>query len=88
MTKQTFSTNAGQPTSEQIAQRAYEIWDKAGRPEGLSAEHWFQAETEIRGRTIISASVTPAPNASLEGARNARQTGSVSPRQRVTAARN
>jgi hypothetical protein len=30
-----------------IAQRAYEIWEKAGRPHGLDREHWLQASAEI-----------------------------------------
>jgi hypothetical protein len=30
-----------------IRERAYEIWDKAGRPEGKAEEHWRQAEAEI-----------------------------------------
>jgi hypothetical protein len=28
-------------------ERAYEIWEKAGRPEGKAEEHWRQAEAEI-----------------------------------------
>ena len=30
-----------------IQERAYEIWEKAGRPEGRAEEHWRQAEAEI-----------------------------------------
>ena len=30
-----------------IQERAYEIWEKAGRPEGRAEEHWWQAEAEI-----------------------------------------
>ena len=33
-----------------IRQRAHEIWDKAGRPDGAHAEHWEQAKREIQGR--------------------------------------
>jgi hypothetical protein len=32
---------------ELIRQRAYDLWDRAGRPEGREAEHWHQAEREI-----------------------------------------
>ncbi|TGV75838.1 DUF2934 domain-containing protein [Mesorhizobium sp. M00.F.Ca.ET.149.01.1.1] len=28
---------------ERIRQRAHEIWEKAGRPEGAHMEHWEQA---------------------------------------------
>jgi hypothetical protein len=32
---------------QRIRERAYEIWQKAGCPEGASAAHWLQAEAEI-----------------------------------------
>jgi Protein of unknown function (DUF2934) len=31
-----------------IALRAYQLWNAAGRPEGRSDEFWFQAEEEFR----------------------------------------
>jgi hypothetical protein len=31
----------------QITQRAREIWEREGRPEGRAEEHWLQAEREI-----------------------------------------
>ena len=30
-----------------IRERAYEIWEREGRPEGREAEHWERAEAEI-----------------------------------------
>jgi DUF2934 family protein len=30
-----------------ISERAYEIWDSEGRPEGRDAEHWEQASAEL-----------------------------------------
>ncbi len=30
-----------------IQERAYQIWEEAGRPDGKSVEHWLQAEAEI-----------------------------------------
>jgi len=30
-----------------IQERAYQIWEQTGRPEGKSVEHWLQAEAEI-----------------------------------------
>ena len=36
-----------------IAQRAYEIWEKAGRPHGLDREHWFQATAEIEEAPVL-----------------------------------
>ncbi len=35
-------------TYDQIARRAFEIWDKEGRPEGKDQEHWLQAEEGLR----------------------------------------
>ncbi|TIP54858.1 MAG: DUF2934 domain-containing protein, partial [Mesorhizobium sp.] len=32
---------------ERIRQRAHEIWEQAGRPEGAHMEHWEQAAAEI-----------------------------------------
>jgi hypothetical protein len=34
---------------ERIQQRAYEIWENEGRPEGAAARHWDQALDEIAG---------------------------------------
>jgi hypothetical protein len=33
---------------EQIALRAYRIWEEAGRPEGQDRDHWTAAEAEFR----------------------------------------
>lgn len=33
-----------------IRQRAYQIWEEDGRPEGQSLAHWLRAEREITGR--------------------------------------
>lgn len=32
---------------QRVRERAYQIWEQAGRPEGKSDEHWRQAEAEI-----------------------------------------
>jgi hypothetical protein len=33
--------------NERIAERAYRIWEDAGRPEGQDVEHWLSAEAEL-----------------------------------------
>jgi hypothetical protein len=43
----------GKPASpevppEKIAQRAYEIWVRKGRPAGTADQDWLQAEAELR----------------------------------------
>ena len=30
-----------------IRQRAYEIWEQSGRPDGLDREHWAEAERQL-----------------------------------------
>ncbi len=32
---------------QQIRRRAYEIWERLGRPEGASDQHWLTAEREL-----------------------------------------
>ncbi|TAX48459.1 DUF2934 domain-containing protein (plasmid) [Rhizobium leguminosarum] len=34
---------------EQIRQRAYEIWEAEGRPDGADQRHWLQACDELSG---------------------------------------
>jgi hypothetical protein len=34
--------------TERIRQRAHQIWEAEGRPEGRQAEHWAQAEGELQ----------------------------------------
>jgi len=35
---------------ENIARRAYQIWEETGRPEGSEEMHWVQAEHELRAQ--------------------------------------
>ena len=35
------------PTAQQIAQRAYQIWDAAGRPVGRDQRNWAEAEAQL-----------------------------------------
>lgn len=39
-------------TYQQISQRAYEIWEREGKPEGREQEHWLQAEHELRSQGL------------------------------------
>jgi hypothetical protein len=34
-------------SAEAISHRAYEIWEREGRPEGCDLRHWLQAEQEL-----------------------------------------
>lgn len=67
-------------THEEIASRAYTIWDQNGRPEGLDTECWFRAERELHeerehaeGQTIgVGESVSVLAAAKNGGNRNRR----------------
>jgi hypothetical protein len=37
-----------EPSFEEIAARAYEIWDKQGRPPGRERDNWIDAERQLR----------------------------------------
>lgn len=39
-----------EPTRQQIINRAYELWEKAGKPDGRDHEFYHQAEQELRSR--------------------------------------
>ena len=36
------------PTEEQIRNRAHQLWEVAGRPEGREDEFWHEAERELK----------------------------------------
>jgi hypothetical protein len=35
---------------DRVEQRAYEIWEEEGRPEGRAKDHWSRAEAELSGK--------------------------------------
>nr|MBO1959915.1 DUF2934 domain-containing protein [Sinorhizobium medicae] len=40
---------AGKPDDEElIRNRAYELWERAGRPQGDGLKYWFQAAEEVQ----------------------------------------
>ncbi|MCK1518415.1 DUF2934 domain-containing protein [Bradyrhizobium sp. 190] len=48
-----------QPTEKDIENRAYEIWERSGRPEGREDEFWQLAEQELRNEDKSSPVRTP-----------------------------
>jgi hypothetical protein len=34
--------------NNEVASRAYRLWEQAGRPHGQDLEFWIQAEAEVR----------------------------------------
>jgi hypothetical protein len=42
-----FSSLSVRRNPDAIARRAYEIWNREGRPDGCDLRHWLQAEQEL-----------------------------------------
>jgi hypothetical protein len=59
-----------QTLEQRIRERAYEIWDATGRPDGRADEQWFTAEREVLG-----APVRPAKPAARGRSRSRRRPG-------------
>ena len=36
------------PSSEEIRERAYDLWDRHHRPDGFDLHFWFMAERELK----------------------------------------
>ena len=53
---------------EWISKRAYTIWEEAGRPHGLDAEHWEQAvrERDEFERVALDTNAKPAKKPLIE----------------------
>jgi hypothetical protein len=45
----TNSSTSPVPYADSVSRRAYELWEKEGRPEGSDLRHWLQAEQELAG---------------------------------------
>ena len=58
---------------ERVRSRAYELWEKEGRPEGKDKEHWSRAEGETPSDVKESAAVADGP---VVGKQTKRQTSS------------
>ena len=59
--------------SHSIAERAYLIWEKMGRPEGQAQEHWLRAETELAAEPAV-VSNSDAPRRARRQGRRKRKT--------------
>ena len=67
-----------EPTNEEIAVRAYLIWEKNGKPHGQDRAYWLQAEAELRaGYTKLPEAVLPTVAVSKPKAKASRTTGVV-----------
>jgi hypothetical protein len=52
--------------NERVRQKAYDLWEKEGRPEGKHEDHWHRAtrEHDVAGTIAPNGSRTPDPDTS------------------------
>ena len=63
------------PLDQSIRQRAYEIWDALGRPDGDPDQHWLAAEREIlagAAQAVVQATTKTASKKKITRRRTAR----------------
>lgn len=80
------------PTGDQIAQRAYEIYERDGRPWGKDREHWHRAEMELLAEFQTRQQVQKeaglvTTTAAAGPARLSRRTPSTRSAERITSAK-
>jgi hypothetical protein len=49
------------PSEEQIRARAYELWERAGKPGGREEEFWQKAEQALRAKEELHDIATSPP---------------------------
>jgi len=64
--RELLSMNEGPEKS--IHARAYEIWEKEGRPEGRDQDHWLRAEQEIAGKSSVESPMLESEPTSRDAA--------------------
>ena len=57
----------GRDDKQQIRERAYELWEREGRPHGRHMDHWTQAEREVEDRSGAEGPGRPGGDAGLFG---------------------
>jgi Protein of unknown function (DUF2934) len=60
-------TMMSEPSNAEIQQRAHQLWEQAGRPEGRDDEFWFQAEQELREMEELRRQAEAPPPTILPG---------------------
>ena len=48
-----------EPNEQEIRERAHQIWERAGKPEGREDDFWHAAEQELRNEDKASPTRTP-----------------------------
>lgn len=78
--KKTATEPATYATQESISQRARELWERYGRPEGRDTEIWLEAERQLLG---VDAQVEGEANASVSAQQLDESTSYDKPRTRA-----
>jgi hypothetical protein len=68
------------PTQESISQRARELWERYGRPDGRDNEIWLEAERQLMG---VDAQVEGSSDTSVSAEQFDESTSSSKPRTRI-----
>jgi hypothetical protein len=63
----------------EIAERAYHIWEREGRPQGKALDHWLEAEAELAVEPV-SQTAPPEPGIQTSKSR-ARRPSPLKPRR-------
>ena len=42
----------GIPARDEIARRAYDIWQAEGQPDGCALDHWLRAEADMKAPDV------------------------------------
>ena len=63
------------PNDEAIRDRAYQIWEREGRPHGRDRDHWLQAAWEISGEEAKAAALSEKAKPAAKSARKPAKTG-------------
>ena len=72
-------------TNTAIRERAYHIWENAGRPDGRADEHWHQATQEVFASPPMTTPEKPKPKKAP--AKTAATTAKKAPAKATTAAK-
>ena len=67
-TKDDLTTRQTETTHEEIAIRAYGLWEQRGSPFGSPEEDWFRAEEQIRSESAPSAETAGSLTAKAQSA--------------------
>jgi hypothetical protein len=63
-----MANQTGPVDADRIRQRAFELWEQDGRPEGRDMDYWFRAEAELAGEGASGLETPVASGTSSQGA--------------------